>query len=98
RSAEAAALAGAQAFVSSGFTSGALPQSTVCSGSVGSGLAEQRALKVVAMNTVAGGAATLQATACNFATPTNPQFTVTVQRTGLPTFFGRIWGAFPGTT
>jgi hypothetical protein len=99
RGAEAAALAGAQAFFSSGFTSGALPQSTVCSGSVGSpGLAEQRALKVVAMNTVAGGAATLQATACNFANSTNPQFTVTVQRTGLPTFFGRIWGAFPGTT
>jgi len=99
RTAEAAALAGAQAFVSSSFTSGWLPQSTVCSGSVGSpGLAEQRALKVVAMNTVAGGAATLQATGCNFATLTNPQFTVTVQRSGLPTFFGRIWGIFPGTT
>jgi hypothetical protein len=99
RTAEAAALAGAQAFVSSSFTSGWLPQSIVCSGSVGSpGLAEQRALHVVATNTVAGGAATLQATACNFATPTNPQLTVTVQRTGLPTFFGRIWGAFPGTS
>jgi hypothetical protein len=98
RTAEAAALAGAQTFVSSGLTAGWLPQSTVCSGSVGSpGLAEQRALQVVAQNSVAGGAATLQATACNFATAANPQFTVTVQRTGLPTFFGRIWGSFPGS-
>jgi hypothetical protein len=98
RTAEAAALAGAETFVSSGVTAGWLPQSTVCSGSVGSpGLAEQRALQTVANNSVAGGAATLQATSCNFATPENPQFTVTVQRTGLPTFFGRIWGSFPGT-
>jgi hypothetical protein len=43
-------------------------------------------------------APSLQATGCNFATLTNPQFTVTVQRSGLPTFFGRIWGIFPGTT
>jgi hypothetical protein len=98
RAAEAAALAGAQAFVSSGVTAGWLPQNTVCTGSVGSpGLAEQRALQAVATNSVAGGAATLQATLCNFATPENPQFTATVQRTGLPTFFGRIWGSFPGT-
>lgn len=98
RTAEAAALAGAQAFVTSGVTAGWLPQNTVCSSSVGSpGLAEQRALQVVANNIVAGGAATLQATSCNFATPENPQFTVTVERTGLPTFFGRIWGSFPGS-
>jgi Flp pilus assembly protein TadG len=98
RTAEAAALAGAEAFVSSGMTAGWLPQSTVCSGSVGSpGLAEQRALQVVANNSVAGGAATLQATACNFTSAANPQFTVTVQRTALPTFFGRIWGSFPGS-
>jgi Flp pilus assembly protein TadG len=98
RAAEAAALAGAEAFVSSGMTAGWLPQSTVCSGSVGSpGLAEQRALQVVANNSVAGGAATLQATACNFTSAANPQFTVTVQRTALPTFFGRIWGSFPGS-
>jgi len=98
RTAEAAALAGADAFVSSGMTAGWLPQSTVCSGSVGSpGLAEQRALQVVANNSVAGGAATLQTTACNFTNAANPQFTVTVQRAALPTFFGRIWGSFPGS-
>jgi hypothetical protein len=97
RTAEAAALAGAQAIASSGVTSGWLTQAQACSGSVGSpGLAEQRALAMVAQNPVAGGAATLQATTCNFAVPTNPQFTVEVQRSGLPTFFGRIWGSFPG--
>jgi hypothetical protein len=98
RTAEAAALAGAQVFVSSGVTSGWLPQSTVCSGNVGSpGLVEQRALTVVAQNPVAGGAATLQAASCNFGTSGNPQLTVTVQRTGLPTFFGRLFGGFAGT-
>jgi hypothetical protein len=97
RAAEAAALAGAHAIASSGVTSGWLTQAQACSGSVGSpGLAEQRALAMVARNTVAGGAATLQATTCNFSVPTNPQFTVEVQRTALPTFFGRIWGSFPG--
>jgi hypothetical protein len=98
RAAEAAALAGAHAIATSGVTSGWLTQSQACSGNVGSpGLAEQQALSVVAQSPVAGGAATLQAVSCNFGTPANPQFTVTVQRTGLPTFFGRIWGSFPGS-
>jgi Putative Flp pilus-assembly TadE/G-like len=98
RAAEAAALAGAQAIATSGVTSGWLTQAQACSGNVGSpGLAEQRALVMVAQNPVAGGAATLQATSCNFGVATNPQFTVTVQRTGLPTFFGRIWGSVAGT-
>jgi Putative Flp pilus-assembly TadE/G-like len=98
RAAEAAALAGAHAIATSGVTSGWLTQSQACSGNVGSpGLAEQQALSVVAQSAVAGGAATLQAVACNFGVASNPQFTVTVQRTGLPTFFGRIWGSFPGS-
>jgi Putative Flp pilus-assembly TadE/G-like len=99
RAAEAAALAGAHAIATSGVTSGWLTQAQACSGNVGSpGLAEQQALSVVAQSPVGGGAATLQAVSCNFGTPTNPQFTVTVQRTGLPTFFGRIWGSFPGSS
>lgn len=101
RAAEAAALAGAQAIASSSFTSGWLTDSAVCSGSVASpGLAEQRALAVVAQNAVAGGAATLLSTTCTIAgTPprSNPRFTVNVQRTGLPTFFGRIFGGFPAS-
>jgi type II secretory pathway pseudopilin PulG len=101
RAAEAAALAGAQAIASSGITSGfPVAQSTVCNQNVtpgGAALAEQRALAVVAQNPVAGGAATLQATVCDFTLTTNPRFTAVVQRTGLPTFFGRIWGSFPGS-
>jgi Putative Flp pilus-assembly TadE/G-like len=98
RAAEAAALAGAHAIATSGVTSGWLTQGQACSGSVGSpGLAEQRALAMVAQDTVAGGTATLQATSCNFGVATNPRFTVTVQRTGLPTFFGRIFGSVVGT-
>jgi Putative Flp pilus-assembly TadE/G-like len=98
RAAEAAALAGAHAIASSGVTSGWLTQAQACSGNIGSpGLAEDRALALVAQNAVAGGAATLQATTCNFAVPTNPRFTVMVQRTGLPTFFGRIFGSVLGT-
>jgi hypothetical protein len=99
RAAEAAALAGAHAIATSGVTSGSLTQAQACSGNVGSpGLAEQQALSVVVQSPVAGGAASVQSTACNFSVSTNPQFTVTVQRTGLPTFFGRIWGSgFPGT-
>ena len=97
RAAEAAALAGAQTIATSGVTSGWLTQAQACSGNVGSpGLAEQRALTMVAQNPIAGGAGTLQATSCNFSLATNPRFTVTVQRAGLPTFFGRLWGSFPG--
>jgi hypothetical protein len=100
RTADAAALAGAQAFASSSFTSGWLSDTVVCSGSVASpGLTEQRALQVVAQNPVAGAAANLLSTTCTFSEPPrrNPRFTVNVQRSGLPTFFGRIWGGFPGT-
>ena len=99
RAAEAAALAGAHAIANSGVTSGWLSQAQACSNNIASpGLAEDEALSVVAQSPVAGGASTLQAVTCNFSTPTNPRFTVTVQRTGLPTFFGRIWGSFPGST
>src|SRR5581483_1740737 len=101
RAAEAAALAGAHAIANSGFTSGWLTQAQVCSGNVGSpGIAERRALTVVQQNAVAGGAATLLSTTCTFSgspATSNPRFTVNVQRTGLPTFFGRIWGSFPGS-
>src|SRR5438552_19160523 len=97
RTADAAALAGAKVFVSSGFTSGQLgdptsgtAQGLVCNGS--SGLADLQAQAVAAPNLIAGVTATSVTTSCIFAT-SNPQITVTVQRTGLPTFFARIWGA-----
>ena len=102
RAAEAAALAGARAFVASGFTSGQLglvsssaAQDQVCvsGGSGGSGAANQEALAVAAQNLVAGQAASVQSVTCSFSPqPENPQITVSVQRNDLPTFFSRIWG------
>jgi hypothetical protein len=97
RTADAGALAGAKAFVSSGFTSGQLGDPTsgtvqglVCNGSTG--FADLQAQAVAAPNLIAGVAATSVTTSCTFAT-NNPQITVTAQRTGLPSFFARIWGS-----
>ena len=102
RAADAAALAGARAFVASGFTSGQLglvssnaAQDQVCvnGGSAGTGAANQEAQAVAAQNQIAGQAASVQSVLCNFSPqPENPRITVSVQRTDLPTFFSRIWG------
>jgi hypothetical protein len=101
RAADAAALAGARAFVASGFTSGQLgsittsaAQDQVCvnGGSAASGAANQQAQAVAAQNQIAGQAASVLSIACSFNQPENPQVTVSVQRTDLPTFFSRIWG------
>jgi hypothetical protein len=101
KTADQAALAGAKAFVSSGFTSGGLGdwtdggvQSTACNGA--SGLADLQAQAVAKLNPIAGAPATTVATACDFTNPEDPQITVTVQRTGLPNFFSRIWSPAAG--
>jgi Putative Flp pilus-assembly TadE/G-like len=97
RTADAAALAGAKVFVSSGFTSWQLgdptsgaAQSIVCNGSAG--LADLQAQAVANANLIAGAPATTVTTSCTWP-QNNPQITVTVQRTGLPSFFARIWGS-----
>ena len=92
QAADAAALAGAAAFSSSGFTSAPsiVPQSSVCNGS--SGDADMRAQAVASKFKISGTAPTSVVTSCNFTEVENPQLTVTVERTGLPTFFARIWG------
>jgi hypothetical protein len=97
KNADAAALAGAKAFVSSGFTSGQLgdpttgaAQSQVCNGSTG--LADYQAQAAAQKNFIAGTAPTTVTTSCTFPV-SNPQITVVVTRTGLPTFFARIWAA-----
>src|SRR5437660_3927274 len=97
QAADAAALAGAAAFSSSGFTSAPLivPQSSVCNGS--SGDADMRAQAIAAKFKIGGTAPTSVATSCNFTEVENPQITVTVVRTGLPTLFARIWG-YRGST
>ncbi len=97
KNADAAALAGAKVFVSSGFTSWQLgdpatgaAQSQVCNGSTG--LADYQAQAAAQKNSIAGTAPTTVTTSCTFPAG-NPQITVAVTRTGLPTFFARIWSA-----
>lgn len=91
--ADAAALAGAKAFVTSGYTSyppGFGITDWVCNGS--NGLADYAAQSALATNTVAGVSPTMT-TSCDFSHPENPRITVRVQRSTLPVFFARIWGA-----
>jgi len=100
RAADAAALAGARMFASSGYTSISTPAPTtpvaadVCQTSATPGAdaaANRQAEAVAAQNLVGGQPAAVQSIICNN-TVANPQISVTIQRTGLPTFFGRIWG------
>jgi len=96
RAADAAALAGARMFAASGYTSASssLAPSDICQSSPGPGAAaaaNRQAEAVAAQNLIAGQPATVQSITC-IVTPANPQITVTLQRTGLPSFFGRIWG------
>jgi putative Flp pilus-assembly TadE/G-like protein len=96
RAADAAALAGARMFASSGYTSASttLPAADVCQTSATPGAdaaANRQAEAVAAQNTVGGQPGAVQSIICNV-TAANPQISVTVQRTGLPTFFGRIFG------
>jgi len=96
RAADAAALAGARMFASSGYTSASstLAASDICQTSAVPGAAaaaNRQAEAVAAQNLVAGQPAAVKSITCN-TTAANPQITVTVQRTALPTFFGRVWG------
>jgi Flp pilus assembly protein TadG len=95
RTADAAALAGAKAFVDSGTTTDptnlslqALAKNlagNAASGYIGAVLTQNK------INGVAPGLAA--APTFDFTThPGNPEITVTVQRTNLPTFFARIFG------
>ena len=91
RAANAAAIAGAKMFAASGFTSvqggGSLPLADACAA------ATAQALAVAEQNTVAGQAAVATVNPpCTVQTSLlNPKITVIVARTGLPTFFARIW-------
>ncbi len=96
RAADAAALAGARMFATSGYTSASstLAASDICQTSAVPGAAaaaNRQAEAVAAQNLIAGQAAAVQSITCNL-TAANPQISVTIQRTALPTFFGRIWG------
>ena len=94
--ADAAALAGAEALATSGTTSApsSVPVNTVCNGS--SGRADLWAQAVGAQNLV-GGISPTVTTSCPSAPDTNPRMLVTVTRSGLPSFFSRIWGGGSNT-
>lgn len=104
RAADATALAAAKMFVFTGYTTNSsgtgITQSQLCvnGGAGGRGAANRAAESTLAQNLVVGQAATLQNISCDLTTNAeNPVVTVTVQRTGLPTLFGRIWGAGAGS-
>ena len=95
RAADAAALAGAKALVDSGLTSESCTSGTF---SITSGNAQtaatQQATAVAQQNLIAGQPAQLAAAPvyANVTCPSiNPQITVQIQSTNVPTFFARIW-------
>ena len=99
RAADAAALAGAKAFVDSGVTTN--PSSPTMQ-SVATTMAGDFATAVLSQNKVAGatpqfinGTPTVSLTFSIAGSPNiagNPRIMVTLQRPGLPLFFARIWG------
>jgi Flp pilus assembly protein TadG len=92
RAADAAALAGAKAFVDSGITS-LLPADPnyVTRQATANAMALQMINSILAENNVSGAPPVLVAATPDLTRPGNPQITVTLQRTNLPTFFARIW-------
>ena len=88
RAADAAALAGAKAFVDSGVTTDPALQA------VAQTMAQAYASAAAAQNPVSGGAAQFSTPPTfDFTTyPGNPRISVTLERTRLPLFFARIWG------
>jgi hypothetical protein len=96
RTADAAALAGASIFASSSFTSapGSFTASEVCAtgGGGSSSAVNKLAAAAVAENLVSNQPATITNVNCVLVNG-DPQVTVTVKRSALPTFFSRIWGA-----
>jgi len=91
RAADAAAIAGATAFVSSGASS--VPPSDPNLGPLATNMANSFISAALNQNNVAGSPPTLVGSPTYDTTRAgNPHVTVTVQQTNLPTFFSRIWG------
>src|SRR5215469_13497606 len=88
RAADAAALAGAKAFVDSAVTTDPTLQPMAQT------MAQAYASAAAAQNLVSGGAPQFSSPPTfDFTTyPGNPRISLTLERTGLPLFFARIWG------
>jgi hypothetical protein len=98
RTADAAALAGARAFVVSATTSDLGPSSQT----VARALALQLIGAVLQQNLIAGQPGQLTPPLgtypiFDYSNPSNPKITVSVQQQNLPTFFSRIWNRVPNT-
>jgi Flp pilus assembly protein TadG len=95
RAADAAALAAGKAFVDSGVTSlGPADPNLPAVQTMSQTMATTVINSILPQNKVSGAAPVLVgAPAFDFTHPGNPQVTVTLQRTDLPTFFSRIWGS-----
>src|SRR5213593_4311515 len=96
RAADAAALVAAKGFVDSGVTSD--PANTSLQ-TLAENMATAGINAILPQNKIAGAAPVLaNAPSFDFTThPGNPQVTVTLQRTGLPIFFARIWRSAAAT-
>jgi Flp pilus assembly protein TadG len=95
RAADAAALAGARAFVDSGVTS---EPGNATLQTLAQNMATAMINSTVQQNKIGGVQPALAgAPAFDFTRPGNPQLSVTLQRTDLPMFFARIWGSRPMT-
>jgi len=96
RAADAAALAGAKAFVDSGVTSD--PTNTSLQ-TLAQSMSTAFINATIAQNNIGGVPPVLVGSpAIDFTThPGNPQIAVTLQRTNLPIFFARIWSRTPAT-
>ncbi len=92
RAADAAALAAAKAFVDSGVTS---DPTNATRQTLAQTMATTVINSILPQNKVSGATPLLVAgsPAFDFTRPGNPQVTVTLQRTDLPTFFSRIWSS-----
>src|SRR5450631_3539565 len=84
RAADAAALAGAEAFVDSGTTTDASDPTLQA---LATNMANQFVAGVVARNSVGGVTPQLVSSPIDFSRLGDPQITVTLQRTDVPTFF-----------
>jgi putative Flp pilus-assembly TadE/G-like protein len=94
RAADTAALAAARTLAGSGVTSD--PGDSTGMRSAAQSLALQAAQAAAGQHTIAGqtvAPADVNMPPPSFSNGSNPQVTITVQRTNLPTFFARIWGS-----
>jgi hypothetical protein len=96
RAADAAALAGAKAFVDSGVTTD--PNNTTLQ-DLARTMAQGYATATASQNLIANGSAQVIAgyPILDFTFPGNPRITVKLQRTNLPLFFSRMWSGNFGT-